>query len=94
MNSWQPLMITSSRPETYETEEFEGFPKRSEQLFPFKQTSISNVFIYLVDSGKEALKMARMRLLRLPPPGGSWQAKGFEDFNTPVYQVNKENDQK
>jgi hypothetical protein len=53
-----------------ETEEFEGFPKRSEQLFPFKQASISSVVIYLVDSGKEALKMARKRLLRLPPPGG------------------------
>ena len=63
-------MITSFRPETYETEEFEGFPKRFEQLFSFKQTSISNVVIYLVDSGKEALKMAWMRLLRLPPPGG------------------------
>jgi hypothetical protein len=40
-------------------------PNALNNYFRLNKHSISNVIFYLVDSGKEALKMARMRLLRL-----------------------------
>jgi hypothetical protein len=49
-------------------------PNALNNYFRLNKYSISNVIIYLVDSGKEALKMARMRLPRLvtlcAPPRG------------------------
>jgi hypothetical protein len=50
-------------------------PNALNNYFRLNKHPISNVVIYLVDSGKEALKMARMRLLRLPSPRGFMPGK-------------------